>query len=91
VMLAGALWREQRSGPALVPDVPGDPPQKPGLTWDVLYISDYRECILQGRTELIGVDFVPGNYFPVLGIGAAIGHVFTASDDLIRAGIPWRC
>jgi predicted permease len=40
----------------------------------------------QGRTELIGADFVSGNYFPVLGIGAAIGRVFTASDDLVQGG-----
>jgi predicted permease len=42
----------------------------------------------QGGTELIGVDFVSGNYFPVLGIGAAVGRVFTASDDLIQGGHP---
>jgi putative ABC transport system permease protein len=42
----------------------------------------------QGRTELIGADFVSGNYFPVLGIGAAAGRVFTASDDLIQGGHP---
>jgi predicted permease len=42
----------------------------------------------EGRTELIGVDFVSGNYFPVLGIGAAVGRVFTASDDLIQGGHP---
>lgn len=41
-----------------------------------------------GRTELIGADFVSGNYFPVLGIGAAVGRVFTASDDLIQGGHP---
>ncbi len=41
-----------------------------------------------GRTELIGADFVSGNFFPVLGIGAAIGRVFTASDDLIQGGHP---
>jgi predicted permease len=41
-----------------------------------------------GRTELIGADFVSGNYFPVLGIGAALGRVFTASDDLIQGGHP---
>ena len=29
-----------------------------------------------------------GNYFPVLGIGAAVGRVFTASDDLIQGGHP---
>ncbi len=42
----------------------------------------------QGRTELIGADFVSGNYFPVLGIGAAVGRVFTASDDLTQGGHP---
>jgi predicted permease len=42
----------------------------------------------QGHTELIGADFVSGNYFPVLGIGAAAGRVFTVSDDLIQGGHP---
>src|SRR6201987_3514903 len=42
----------------------------------------------QGRTELIGADFVSGNYFPVLGIGAALGRVFSASDDLMQGGHP---
>src|SRR5262249_8170398 len=42
----------------------------------------------QGRTELTGADFVSGNYFPVLGIGAAIGRVCSASDDLIQGGHP---
>jgi hypothetical protein len=38
----------------------------------------------EGRTELIGADFVSGNYFPVLGIGAAIGRVFTAGRTELR-------
>jgi predicted permease len=42
----------------------------------------------QGRTELIGADFVSGTYFPVLGVGAAAGRVFTASDDLTPGGHP---
>src|SRR5690348_139855 len=42
----------------------------------------------QGNTELIGADFVSGNYFPVLGVGAAVGRVFNASDDLIQGGHP---
>lgn len=42
----------------------------------------------QGATELIGADFVSGNYFPVLGVGAAVGRVFTASDDLTQGGHP---
>jgi hypothetical protein len=41
-----------------------------------------------GRTELIGADFVSGNYFPVLGVGAVVGRVFNASDDLIQGGHP---
>jgi predicted permease len=42
----------------------------------------------EGRTELIGADFVSGNFFPVLGIGAAVGRVLTASDDLHQGGHP---
>ncbi len=41
-----------------------------------------------GHTELIGADFVSGNYFPVLGIGAAVGRVFNASDDLYQGAHP---
>ncbi len=42
----------------------------------------------QGSTELIGADYVSGNFFPVLGIGAAAGRVFNAADDLIQGGHP---
>src|ERR1041384_6479061 len=41
-----------------------------------------------GSTQLIRADFVAGNFFPVLGIGAAAGRVFNASDDLIQGGHP---
>ena len=37
-----------------------------------------------GRTELLSGEVVSGNYFRVLGIGAAIGRVLTASDDLYQ-------
>jgi predicted permease len=33
-------------------------------------------------------ELVSGNYFAVLGVGAHIGRVFTASDDLKKAGHP---
>jgi predicted permease len=42
----------------------------------------------EGRTELISGELVSGNYFPVLGVGAALGRVFTASDDLYQGGHP---
>src|SRR5580658_11084058 len=51
----------------------------------------HRETVsatFSGRTELIGGEVVSGNFFPVLGIGAAIGRVFNASDDLIQGGHP---
>ena len=41
-----------------------------------------------GRTELIEAELVSGNYFPVLGVGAAAGRVFTAADDLMQGGHP---
>jgi len=42
----------------------------------------------EGRTELVSAELVSGNYFPVLGVRAAVGRVFTASDDLIQGGHP---
>ena len=42
----------------------------------------------EGRTELVTGELVSGNYFPVLGVGAALGRVFTAQDDLIQGGHP---
>ena len=51
----------------------------------------HRETVsatFAGRTELIAGEVVSGNFFPVLGIGAAIGRVFNASDDLVQGGHP---
>ena len=41
-----------------------------------------------GRTEVVSSEDVSGNYFPVLGVKAALGRVFTASDDLIQGANP---
>ena len=42
----------------------------------------------EGRTELVSGELVSGNYFPVLGVSAALGRVFTAQDDLHQGGHP---
>jgi predicted permease len=52
----------------------------------------FRELSLSvsygGRTERISGELVSGNYFPVLGVGAALGRVFTAEDDKVQKGHP---
>jgi len=35
----------------------------------------------QGRTELVEGEDVSGNYFSVLGVGAAVGRVLTAAEQ----------
>jgi predicted permease len=42
-----------------------------------------------GRTERVDGELVSGTYFPVLGVGAAIGRVFTADDDAAPSGAPY--
>jgi predicted permease len=42
----------------------------------------------EGRTDRASGELVSGNYFPVLGVGAALGRVFSASDDLNQGGHP---
>jgi predicted permease len=41
-----------------------------------------------GKTERVSGELVTGNYFPVLGVGAQLGRVFTASDDLYAGAHP---
>src|SRR5258708_10812816 len=42
----------------------------------------------QGKTERVEGELVSGTYFPVLGVGAALGRVFTPEDDKIPGGHP---
>jgi predicted permease len=41
-----------------------------------------------GRTERVAGELVSGNYFPVLGVTAAIGRLFTADDDKFQGAHP---
>jgi predicted permease len=41
-----------------------------------------------GHTERVSGELVSGNYFPVLGISAAIGHLFTSKDDQFQGAHP---
>ena len=41
-----------------------------------------------GQTERVRGEMVSGTYFPVLGVGAAIGRTFTPDDDRVPDGHP---
>ena len=41
-----------------------------------------------GHTERVTGELVSGTYFPVLGVGAAMGRTFTPDDDRIPDGHP---
>jgi len=42
-----------------------------------------------GKTERVDGELVSGTYFPVLGVGAALGRVFTPDDDKTPGGHPY--
>src|SRR5712692_759249 len=50
--------------------------------------GDVMSVNFGGRTELVATETVSGNYFRVLGVGATLGRVFNASDDLMQGGHP---
>ncbi len=41
-----------------------------------------------GQTDRVSGELVSGTYFPVLGVGAAVGRVIAPEDDRVRAGHP---
>src|SRR5271154_5642981 len=51
------------------------------------YPSD-MSVSFDGSTERVSGELVSGTFFPVLGVGAAIGRVFTVDDDRVENGHP---
>jgi predicted permease len=43
----------------------------------------------QGRNERVAGEVVSGTYFPVLGVSAALGRLFSPADDLTPEGAPY--
>src|ERR1700730_11489676 len=43
----------------------------------------------EGKTEMVSGETVSCTYFPVLGVGAALGRVLNASDDQTPGGAPY--
>ena len=52
--------------------------------WDSSFSLSY-----QGKTERVSGELVSGTYFPVLGVGAALGRVFSPDDDKTPGGEPY--
>src|SRR5713226_2897840 len=49
----------------------------------------YRMSVsFNGRTERVSGELVSGTFFPVLGVGAAVGRTFTSDDDRTPNGHP---
>jgi len=51
--------------------------------WDAAFSLSF-----EGKTERVAGELVSGTYFPVLGVRAALGRVFTPDDDKVKGGHP---
>ncbi len=52
------------------------------------YFSTDFSVGFNGHTERVSGDLVSGTYFPELGVGAALGRMFTPNDDRVPDGHP---
>ena len=55
-------------------------------------LARYRDAVsisFAGRNERASVELVSGSYFPVLGLHAAVGRLFTPDDDRKASGAPY--
>src|ERR1700690_3527796 len=49
---------------------------------------NYLSLSFGGQTERVAAELVSGSYFPVLGVGAALGRTITPDDDKVPGGHP---
>lgn len=49
---------------------------------------NYLSLSFGGQTERVAAELVSGSYFPVLGVGAALGRTFTPEEDKVPNGHP---
>ena len=49
---------------------------------------NYASLSFGGQTERVSMELVSGTYFPVLGVGAALGRTFTPEEDKVPNGHP---
>ena len=49
---------------------------------------NYLSLSFRGQTERVAAELVSGSYFPVLGVGAALGRTFTPEEDKVPNGHP---
>ncbi len=65
--------------------------QRESKTLDAVFCSQTTAVVIgvNGSTERIKAEFVSGNYFQALGVGAAVGRVFSPElDDRVYGGHP---
>ena len=84
-----ALRRQQRRACGFLSHVPGFSAQ--GQAFELVFcrLETPSSVTIDGGTERVDAELISGNYFQALGIGPAVGRVFSPeADDRIYMGHP---